>query len=126
MDEATYAATERWTKSLFECIDAKDANGFTEFLTEGAEFVFGSAPPVEGRDAIAEAVDGFFSTIASSRHRINHVWVPGGTRIVEGTVTYERHDGSEVTVPFTDVFDMRGELIHSYRIYIDISPLYAS
>ena len=40
-------------------------------------------------------------------------------------MTYTRLDGSEITLPFTDVFEYRDELIAHYKIYMDIGPLYA-
>jgi limonene-1,2-epoxide hydrolase len=41
-------------------------------------------------------------------------------------VIYTRHDGSVVTFPFANVFELRGEKIAAYRIYIDNSSLFAS
>jgi hypothetical protein len=46
--------------------------------------------------------------------------------VCEGEVTYRRHDNSEITLPFADAFDLRGDLISGYRIYIDIAPLFAA
>jgi len=40
-------------------------------------------------------------------------------------VTYTRHDGTNLTLPFVNVFAMRGDLIQDYLIYIDATPLYA-
>lgn len=110
---------------LFAAIDARDGASFVAYLTEDAVFRFGSAPPVHGRDAICAAVDGFFATIAGCAHSITRTLRQGDTLVCEGDVTYRRHDGSEITVPFVDVFEYDGSLISHYKIYIDISPLYA-
>jgi ketosteroid isomerase-like protein len=110
---------------MFAAIDARDGAAFVAYLTEDATFRFGSAPPVQGRAAIQEAVEGFFSTIAGCSHDISNTLYSGDTLVCEGTVTYQRHDGGEVTVPFTDIFEFVGELIDQYKIYIDIAPLYA-
>ena len=61
-------AAGRDTGGLFAAIDAKDAASFVSYLTEDAVFRFGSAPAVQGREAIREAVDGFFAPIAGCRH----------------------------------------------------------
>ncbi len=114
------------TGGMFAAIDAKDTATFVSYLTEDAVFRFGSAPPVRGRGAIAEAVDRFFSTIAGSRHSIRNSLRSGATLVCEGDVTYRRHDGSEIALPFTDVLELEGELIAHYKIYIDIAPLYAT
>jgi len=115
----------RETLDLFAAIDSKDIASFVACLTEDAVFRFGSAPPVEGREAIAAAVGGFFGTIAACSHTIHKVLWDGDTQVCEGNVTYERHDGTTVTVPFVDIFEYDGGLIAHYKIYIDISPLYA-
>ncbi len=113
------------TTELFAAIDRKDTASFVKSLTDGAVFRFGSAPAVHGREAIAEAVEGFFSTIAGLSHTVVKVLWDGATQVCEGEVTYERHDGSFVTLPFTDVFEYDGERIAHYKIYMDIGPLYA-
>lgn len=125
MDTATDARVAEWADALFAAIDAKDAQRFAEFLTEDGEFVFGSSPPVKGRAAVAEAVSGFFASIAGLSHNVEKLWDVPGSRVVEGTVRYTRHNGSEVELPFADIFDLEGELIASYKIYMDIAPLYA-
>ena len=80
---------------------------------------------VRGRDAIREAVDGFFATIAGCRHDIRNSFGREATLFCEGEVTYRRHDGSEISLPFADVFEYEGDLIAHYKIYLDIGPLYA-
>ena len=118
-------ATGSGTGGLFAAIDAQDAASFVSYLTEDAVFRFGSAPPVRGREQIREAVAAFFATIAGCRHTISKSLRSESTLVCEGEVAYQRHDGAEVTVPFTDIFEYEGELIAHYKIYIDISPLYA-
>ena len=49
----------------------------------------------------------------------------GSTLVCEGEVTYRRQNDTEITLPFTDVFEYEGGLISQYKIYIDINPLYA-
>ena len=45
--------------------------------------------------------------------------------VCEGDVTYTKLDGSEVTLPFVNIFEIDGGLIVDYRIYVDVGPLYA-
>lgn len=113
------------TGGLFAAIDAQDSAAFVGFLTDDAVFRFGSAPPVQGRAAVQAAVEGFFGTIAGLAHTIEKTLEDGDTLVCEGTVTYTRHDGSEVSLPFVDVFEYRDTLIAHYKIYMDIAPLYA-
>lgn len=114
------------TGGMFAAIDAKDTEAFVAYLSDNAVFRFGSAPAVNGRAAIRDAVDGFFATIAGSSHAIAKTLCEGSTRVVEGEVTYTRQDGSRITLPFTDVLEYEGDLISQYKIYIDVGPLYAT
>jgi ketosteroid isomerase-like protein len=111
---------------LFAAIDAMDTDAFIAMLTPDAEFQFGNAPPVQTRNLIGESVDGFFSTIAGLRHDLHNVVDNGPLLACEGSVTYTRHDGTTVTLPFADVFEFDGDLIAGYRIYMDIGPVYTA
>ena len=64
--------------------------------------------------------------IASSRHEMLHTWQDADTAVCEGKVTYTRLDGSQVELPFVNVFYLRGDLIARYLIYIDSAPLFAA
>jgi len=110
---------------VFDAVDANDPLRFVSCLTEDCVFRFGSAPAAAGREAISAAVGGFFDSIAGCKHSITSVWRDEGSLACEGEVRYQRHDGSEISIPFVNVFEFRGELISNYRIYIDIGPLYA-
>lgn len=114
-----------WWERLFRTIDACDAAGFVGFLTPDAQFRFGNAPMIQGAREIGAAVTGFFGTIRSSQHRLVASWCTGESAGCEGEVTYTRHDGSVVTFPFANIFQLRGEKISSYRIYIDTSTLFS-
>ena len=109
---------------LFGAVDAKDTERFLGFLTDEASFRFGSATPAQGTEAIRIAVDGFFSTIAGCRHDLARILAEDDVIICEGEVTYTRHDASEVTLPFANIFELDGELISAYKIYADAGPLY--
>ena len=111
---------------LFVSIDSMDTEGFLGFIAADAEFRFGSAPPIQGHDGIREAIDGFYSSIAALSHDLQRIVAQDDTVICEGEVTYTRHDGSTITLPFCNVFETDDGLITLYRIYIDIAPLYAA
>jgi limonene-1,2-epoxide hydrolase len=102
-----------------------DTERFLGFLSKNATFRFGSAEPVIGHAGIAAAVDGFFASIAALSHDLRGVIGDGDTVACEGVVTYTRHDGSTVSLPFVNVFEFQHDLISAYRVYIDIGPLFA-
>ncbi len=118
-------AIETRLPALFDAIDAKDTETFLDFLTEDASFRFASSDAVLGKDAIRNAVDGFFSSIAGSTHKLSNTVRRENTIFCEGVVTSHRHDGSDVAIPFTDVFELADERIAEYKIYIDLAPLFA-
>ena len=118
-------AAASWIGDLFASIDRRDTSAFAGFLTEDATFRFGNREPVHGRAAISDAVEQFFQHLAGVEHRVRKSWEVDDAVIVTGEVTYTRHDGSRVTLPFADVFQMRGSLVREYLIYIDVTPLFA-
>jgi len=111
-------------KKLFASIDSMDTEGFLGFIHEDATFRFGSSPAATGHEAIRAAVEGFFSSFAALRHDLQQVITDGDYVACEGEVTYTRHDGSKITLPFVNVFEVDGDLISQYRVYIDIGPLF--
>lgn len=119
------AAAATWVTDLFASIDRRDVAAFTGFLSADASFRFGNQPAVHGRDAIGQAVEQFFSQLAGLEHDIQKTWDTGDAVIVTGEVTYTRHNGSKVTLPFADVFQVRASLVSEYLIYMDITPLFA-
>jgi ketosteroid isomerase-like protein len=123
--EDIFMPDQAWWQNVFAVIDARDTAGFVALLTPDGQFRFGSAPTVVGAAAIGDAVGGFFAAIASCRHRLIRTWYSPAGVACEGEVTYIRHDGAAVTVPFANVFELRGPLIAVYRIFIDNSPLFA-
>lgn len=125
MQAAAATGEPEWLRPLFSTIDAGDASGFCAYLTEDAIFRFGNTPPVQGRSAIQRTVAEFFASIRRSRHQLGRVWSTAGAVALEGLVTYTRHDGSEVTLPFADTMVTRGDRLAEYCIYIDMAPLYA-
>jgi ketosteroid isomerase-like protein len=115
-----------WWERVFAVVDAGDADGFVGLLAPDAEFRFGNVPVIVGHPAIRAAAAAFFAAIASSRHRLLGTWNgPAGT-VCEGEVTYTRHDGSVISLPFANVLELQGEKISAYRIYIDNSSLFGA
>jgi ketosteroid isomerase-like protein len=112
-----------WLESLFAAIDAKDADTFSSFLAEDAVFRFGNTPPAVGRPAIREAVAAFFQSISALRHTVKDLWTLPDAAVMHGEVTYTRHDGSGLTVPFANVFKLDGSVVREYLIFADVSQL---
>jgi ketosteroid isomerase-like protein len=116
-------ASDRWWTDLFASIDAKDTARFASYLTDDAEFRYGSGPAIAGRSAIGDAVDAFFATIESSQHSPGLRFESGSHAVCEGWVRYVRRDGRSVELPFCNVFALAGDRISKYHVYIDPAPL---
>ncbi len=110
---------------MFADIDSMDADKFVSHLTPDGRFQFGNAEPGVGRAAIRDGVAGFFSTINGLRHTITGYWQQGNVVIVELVVEYTRKDGKVVTLPCANIFRLDGLLVGDYRIFMDVSPIYA-
>lgn len=113
-------------KELFAAIDRKDAAAFGGFLTENSLFRFGNQPAVEGCAAIKEYVACFFDSVQALSHDIQQQWRTDDAVICHGFVTYTRHNGSTLTVPFCNVLNMSGDQVQEYLIFADTSALYAA
>lgn len=116
--------TTAWIDKLFAAIDAKDTARFVAFLAPDATFRFGNLPPVQGRDAIAGMVDGFFQGIRGLSHTLLEHWTHGDVVVCHGTVAYRRLDGKALSLPFANIMKCADDLARDYRIYADVSPLF--
>ena len=115
-----------FAETLLKTVDEMNVERFISFLSEKAEFRFGSAAAVCGKIEVAGAVGGFFSGIKGLRHHLVEVWEFADSIICQGDVAYTRLDESQVTIPFMNYWQMDGELIRRYLIYMDLSPLFAA
>lgn len=122
----TTSVAPPWVQQVFAAVDAGDARRFAAAFAEDGQFRFGNAPVVVGRRAVEDAVAGFFASIRGCRHHLSRFWDGPGHCAMDGTVTYRRHDGRELTLPFANVFVMRGEAIAEYLIFVDVAPLFAA
>ncbi|MEJ2721656.1 MAG: nuclear transport factor 2 family protein [bacterium] len=116
--------TREWIGRLFHSIDNRRLDDFLSFLSDDVVFRFGNADPARGKDAVATAVGGFFDSIKGLRHDVIQTMVQGDAVVCHGVVTYTRHDETTLTVPFANVFNLAGERVREYYIFIDVSELY--
>jgi ketosteroid isomerase-like protein len=113
------------TTDVFADVDRMDAEAFASHLAEDCVLRFANADEVVGRDPIEEAIAGFFNTIKGLSHHIVEQWDVDDTTIVQTEATYRRLDDRPVTVPAITVYRRSGDLIDEYRIFVDLSPVYA-
>jgi len=110
--------------TLFAAIDNKNHAEFSRFLTPDCTFKFGNQPEVVGSAGVTEYVKAFFDSISGLQHEIRQQWdIPAG-KICHGAVTYTRQDGSQLSIPFANIFEFRDEKVSKYTIFADTSELY--
>lgn len=112
-----------WVNDLFKAVDSSDVDSFVQFMSEDVYFRAGSSQPIQGREAVRKDFSGLLASIKGMQHSLSDTLVQDHTVVVHGTVTYTRHDGSELTVPFADIWAMEGEKIKDYLIFIDNTQL---
>ena len=120
---------ERTVRELFEALDAGDTSRALGLMTDDVRFRFGSADLTVGRAAVAANATAMAGTVASLSHELLAVWTvekPEDAVLCEMAVTYQRHDGSRVTLPCLNVFRLRDGRIADYRIYMDANPIFTA
>jgi ketosteroid isomerase-like protein len=116
--------TTAFVRELLDAVDSRDASRFAAHLAPNAVFRFGNAPPVEGREAVRQAVGQFFDSIDGLRHDVIGTWSDGEMVFCQGEVTYTRRDGSTVgPLPFCNVLRTLGGKVKDYLVYVDASSL---
>jgi ketosteroid isomerase-like protein len=111
-------------RAIFSAFDAKDVSGLAALMTDDVSLRLGNAETVMGKAAFVDAVSAFLGSVAGFRHEIINVWRDGDTLVTELEVHYTRLDGKQVTVPCSNVFQLRDGFVASYRSYIDATPVY--
>ena len=125
------ADPEKWARALYaDAVDQKDAAGFAAVFAEDGTLQFGNQPPIAGRQKIEEAITQFFLVMVELHHDFTAISRDGSRWFLEANVTYTRHDRTVVTVPAMTVFQMsecNGKPVaQSCRIYVDLTPLFAT
>jgi hypothetical protein len=114
----------KYIQSVFQAVDARDATGLANFMTEDGIFRFANNPAVIGKSQIQPFLEGFFNSIQGISHSGIEVFELPGVFIINGLVTYTRHSGTTYACFFSNTFKMKGDKISEYLIFVDNSKLY--
>ncbi|MGP4021235.1 nuclear transport factor 2 family protein [Saccharopolyspora sp. 5N708] len=121
---ATVKDARTWSEGFLRLVDFCDADAIADRVSQDASLTSGSGEAVLCREAIRAMITRFRTTITSLHHDIVRAWsVPDGV-IAELRVTYVRLDGTTLTLPCTNIFDIDGEgLVSNYQIFTDMNPV---
>ncbi len=122
---AVLADPRAHARAVYDDVDRSDAVAFASHITPDGSMTFGNADPMVGRDAITEGIAQFFMLIDGLSHEIVECWAVDRHVICDLMVTYRRKDGRSVTVPAVTIWEMDGDLVRDYRVYIDQTPVFA-
>jgi ketosteroid isomerase-like protein len=123
-------ATEKnqaWLRDYYRHIDAMDTDAYMAMFAEDARMIFANADPLEGRDAIREALTGLLGSVDGIRHVLHDAWQLEDDLVAfECDVVYDRKDGKQVTIR-GGCFFVLGEdgLCREQRITVDTTPVFA-
>ncbi len=123
MQDIAHHRARDLTAGLYRAVDAKSIPELSAFLSDDVVFQLGNHDPIRGKDAVLAANASFFTSIATMTHSIENVWAQSPNVICAGYVQYRRHDGSELSLPFSTILALEKGLIVDYQVYVDISPL---
>jgi ketosteroid isomerase-like protein len=112
-------------QAIFAAFDDKDVPSLAAMVTDDVRLQLGNSDVVTGKSAFVDALEAFVGSVAGFRHTVTNVWSDRDALVAELEVRYTRHDGTELTLPCCNVFRLRDGLVADYRVYMDISPVYA-
>jgi ketosteroid isomerase-like protein len=125
LDPATGPSPLHRAQAIFAAFDAKDVAALAELVRDDVRLQIGNADVVNGKAEFVESLSAFFSSVAGFGHTITNVWSDLDAIIAELRVHYIRLDGTELTLPCCNVFRLRDGAVADYRVYMDITPVYA-
>ena len=117
-----------WITDYYLDVDAMNLPAIVDRHTDDAVLQFANFPQSVGKEAIGEAIGGFWSTIGGLRHERRNLWFvdEGRTAVLEALVHYTTKGGAEVAVPTVSILDRAPDgRVSSLRVHIDLAPLFA-
>ncbi len=113
-----------WIHDAAQKAEALDAAALSNYFTPDAKLHLGHDAVIEGQEAIAEALAGFFKTMRGIHHEPLNEWDVGDTLIVEAKVSYAiPEDHGEGTVRGAAILTLRDDHIAEARLFRDLGAL---
>ena len=116
-----------WITDYYADVDGMRLQPFVDRHTDDAEVRFANFPPAVGKQAIGEAIGGFWSMIGGLRHQRRNLWLvnDGRTAVFEALLHYTTKSGAEVALPCVSLLDRAADaLVSALRVHIDLAPLF--
>ena len=110
-------------RQVIEAWQAKDIDGVLSHMADDIVWHYAAAvlPPVRGKAAARKLLGRFQADMHAIQWRIFAHAEAGDRLFVEGVDDYRTADGRRVATPYAGVLEFRGDLIASWRDYVDLS-----
>lgn len=113
-----------WIHDAAQKAEALDAEALSHYFTPDAKLHLGHGAVIEGQEAIAHELAGFFKSMRGIHHEPINDWEVGDTVIVEAKVSYAiPEDRGEGTVRGAAILTLRDEHIAEARLFRDLGAL---
>ena len=113
-------------ETLFAAMKRQDWATLKSCLTEDVFYRVGSSEPVHGPEAVQNYLSGLYEIASFEQADVRQILEPEGQVIFEMESHYRRlADNRPVSFACTDILRMRGDKVREWRVYVDISPLFA-
>lgn len=115
-----------WYQAYLRSVDEQDASAFGSFLADDATFPIGNQPPVQGKQAIIDGLKQFWTTYNGEEHILHAMLGTDRCFALKATNVFNRLRGKQVALPAVAITERNEHgLVTSFRVFIDIAPLYA-
>ncbi len=114
-----------WFLAYLNAVDTKDSAAYSSFLADDCTMQLGNSPPVQGKAAILESIESFWTMYQNLTHDLLNIYGSDHNFVLETLNHYIRHDSRAVTVNSVGCIDRNAVgLATSIRLYADNSPLF--
>jgi len=124
----TKSAQQQTCETLFGSMLKQDWDTFRTCLTDDVFYRVGSQEPMQGKEKVVEFLQSFYTVVKMQPPDIRQVVdLPEKSEVIfEMEAHYLRlKDSKIVNFACTDILRMDGDKIKEWRVYVDISPMYA-
>lgn len=114
-----------WYLGYLEAIDTKNIEVYGRFLADDCVMQSNNNSPVQGKAAILQSLSEYWRTFDSVEHDLLNIYGSDSSFVLEA-LNYYYNYGKAVTIPaVAKTFSNSAGLVTSFRLYTDISPVFA-
>lgn len=112
-------------QDVIQAWQAKDVDRVLAFMDDEIVWHYAAPamPPVRGKSAARKLLQRFQADMHGIQWRIFAYAETGDRLFIEGVDDYRTTDGQRVAVPYAGVLEFRGDLIISWRDYVDLAVI---